>query len=121
MKKTKTGTSERALADLVSVGKATLRDFEKLGVTSVAQLAECEPEDLYETISQLDGVRHDPCVLDTFRAAVAQARDPDLPVEQARWWHWSRMRKSAARWEKRASKRRSSSTARSGGAARTTA
>ena len=26
-------------------------------------------------------------------AAVAQARDPQLPVEQCQWWYWSRKRK----------------------------
>jgi len=37
------------------------------------------------------------CVLDTFRAAVARARDPDLPVEYAVWWFWTRVRKGEVR------------------------
>jgi hypothetical protein len=85
---------ERRLGDLVSIGRAMLRDFERLGVTSVAQLAAEDPEELYERISALDLRKHDPCVLDTFRAAVAQARDPHLPEEQRRWWWWSRRRKA---------------------------
>jgi hypothetical protein len=32
-------------------------------------------------------------VLDTFRAAVAQALDPNLPRERCVWWHYSRLRK----------------------------
>jgi len=35
-------------------------------------------------------------VLDVFRAAVAQARDPRLPAEQCQWWYWSRKRKAGA-------------------------
>jgi hypothetical protein len=85
---------QRRLADLVSVGKATLRDFERLGVATVADLACRDPEELYARISALDGVRHDPCVLDVFRAAVAQARSPDLPPELCRWWTWSRLRRT---------------------------
>jgi len=85
---------QRRLADLVSVGKATLRDFERLGVATVAELARRDPEELYARISALDGVRHDPCVLDVFRAAVAQARSPDLPAELCRWWTWSRLRRA---------------------------
>jgi hypothetical protein len=86
---------ERRLRDLVSIGAAMLRDFERLGVRSVAQLAKEDPDELYERISALDMQKHDPCVLDTYRAAVAQARDPDLPAEQRNWWWWSRQRKAA--------------------------
>jgi len=24
---------------------------------------------------------------------VAQAKDPDLPIEQRQWWYWSKLRK----------------------------
>ena len=71
-----------------------LKDFELLRVTSVDELAERNPTELYEELSRLTRTRQDPCVLDTFCAAVAQARDPDLPVEQRNWWYWSRIRKA---------------------------
>ncbi len=86
---------ERKLEDLVSVGPAIRRDFELLGVYTVADLAKQEPEALYRRLSRKTGTRQDPCVLDTFRAAVAQARDPELPLEQCRWWYWSRVRKTS--------------------------
>jgi hypothetical protein len=86
-------TKSRRLKDLVSVGPATLRDFERLGIRSVEQLANCDARELYERLSSLDGRRHDPCVEDVFRAAIAQARDPDLPQELKQWWTWSRIRK----------------------------
>ena len=41
------------------------------------------------------GQSQDICVLDTFRAAVAQARNPRLPAEQANWWYWSQRRKAS--------------------------
>lgn len=84
----------RQLSDLVSVGRATLEDLRRLGVTSVADLAERDPQALYEGLYRLDGVWHDICVLDTFQAAIAQARNPDLPAEQRQWWYWSRRRKA---------------------------
>lgn len=84
----------RKLSDLVSVGRATLDDFRRLGVTSVAELAACDPQALYEGLYRLDGVWHDICVLDTFQAAIAQARDPDLPPELRQWSYWSRLRKA---------------------------
>jgi hypothetical protein len=84
----------RELEDLVSIGPAMLRDFKLLGITDVAQLSRRNPEKLYEKLCQITGQAQDICCLDVFRAAVAQARDPHLPLEQRRWWYWSRRRKA---------------------------
>ena len=86
----------RQLRDLISVGPAIERDFHRLGIRSVPQLAKQDPRKLYSRLERLTGTRQDPCVLDTFHAAVAQARNPRLPVEKCQWWYWSRKRKSAA-------------------------
>jgi hypothetical protein len=87
---------QRQLRDLISVGPAIERDFHMLGVRSVPQLAKQDPQKLYSQLERLTGTRQDPCVLDVFRAAVAQARNPRLPAQQCQWWYWSRKRKSAA-------------------------
>jgi hypothetical protein len=87
-------TSERKLKDLSGIGPAMLQDFEVLGVRSVGALARSEPDELYERLCRLTGIQHDICCLDVFRCAVAQARDPELPEEQRRWWYWSRWRKT---------------------------
>ncbi len=86
--------SDRKLEDLVSVGPAIRHDFELLGVHSVAELARRDPQKLYDALCRKTRTRQDPCVLDVFRAAVAQARDPKLPLQQCRWWYWSRLRKA---------------------------
>ncbi len=85
---------ERRLRGLTSIGPATLRDFELLGVNTVDELAMQDPRLLYEELCRITGVRQDICCLDVFRAAVAQARNPLLPPEQRRWWYWSRLRKA---------------------------
>jgi hypothetical protein len=85
-------TQQRRIKDLVSVGPAMVRDFEMLGIRSVRQLARRNPEKLYEKLCQVAGQAQDICCLDVFRAAVAQARNPRLPLEQAQWWYWSRQR-----------------------------
>ncbi len=90
----------RTLGDLGSVGPAMVRDFERLGIRSVAQLARVNPEKLYERLCRVTRQRHDICCLDVFSAAVAQARNPKLPAAQRHWWYWSRRRK--ARDKKRA-------------------
>jgi len=86
--------AKRELGRLVSIGPAMLRDFELLGIRSVAQLARRNPQSMYRDLCRITGERQDPCVLDTFCAAVAQARDPLLPPEQCQWWYWSRRRKA---------------------------
>jgi Pathogenicity locus len=95
-KKEKSMPSQRSLQNLISVGPAILRDFELLGVRSVPQLAKQDPHKLYSRLERLTGKHQDPCVLDTFQAAVAQARNPRLPAEKCQWWYWSRKRKSQA-------------------------
>ncbi|MBM3757043.1 MAG: hypothetical protein FJW38_24045 [Acidobacteria bacterium] len=72
-----------------------LSDFDLLGVRSVSDLARRNPDALYLCLCDLTGVQQDPCVLDTLRCAVAQAKDPNLPAEQCNWWWWwSRQRLS---------------------------
>jgi Pathogenicity locus len=86
--------SERKFQDLVSVGPAIERDFEMMGIRSVAQLSKQNPKTMYDKLCKLTGERQDPCVLDTFEAAVAQAVNPRLPAEKCQWWYWSRKRKA---------------------------
>ena len=88
-------TPKRRLEDLVSVGPAMAQDFELLGIHSVAQLRRRNPEKLYQRLCEVTGKAQDICCLDVFRAAVAQARNPRLPLEQRPWWHWSRLRKAS--------------------------
>jgi hypothetical protein len=84
----------RQLKDLISIGPAMLRDFEMLKIRSVADLAKADPRRMYQKLCQLTGERQDPCVLDVFRSAVAQAKNPRLPAEKCQWWYWSRVRKA---------------------------
>jgi hypothetical protein len=87
----------RALGDLISIGPAMLRDFELLGITSVRELARQNPQRMYKKMERATGRRQDPCVLDTFCAAVAQAKNPRLAAEKCQWWWWSRRRKKRSK------------------------
>ena len=84
----------RQLRDLAGIGPAMLKDFGLLHIGSVEQLGQHDPMMLYDDLCRLTGTRQDPCVLETFSAAVAQARDPNLPAEQCNWWYWSGIRKA---------------------------
>jgi hypothetical protein len=87
---------ERRLGDLESVGPATLRDFATLGIRTVEQLARRDATALFDELCRARGRRLDPCCEDVFAAAIAQARDPELPPERRRWWFWTRVRKQRA-------------------------
>ncbi len=79
----KTSTDTRKLRDLAGIGKSIEANLISLGVTSVAALASRDGEDLYDQLCTKTRTRQDPCVLDTFRCAVAQARNPRLPRRNA--------------------------------------
>ena len=93
-------TEKRELKDLISIGPAMLRDFELLGIQSVNQLAKQDPKKLYDRLGKIAKQHHDICVLDTFEAAVAQAKNPRLPVEKCQWWWWSEKRKQGSKNQK---------------------
>ena len=86
-------TSVMQLSELRNIGKAMLRDFDLLGITSVAQLAGQDADELYMRISILTGARHDPCVHDTYAAAIHQAKTG----EALNWWAFTPLRKERQR------------------------
>ena len=76
--------------DLPNIGKAMAKDFARLGIESPLELAGCDPDEMYRRIGELDGMRHDPCVLDTYRAVVDFAKGgPSRP-----WWDYTPLRKA---------------------------
>ncbi len=103
-RKQKIAAEERRLEDLISVGPAIRRQLALLGVYTVAQLARRNPEALYRRLCRKTKMRQDICVLDVYRAAVAQAQNPDLPSEHCVWWYWSRVRKNSGTVPDRPSK-----------------
>jgi hypothetical protein len=85
--------SQSELQSIPNVGPAVARKLERLDVASVADLRGGDGEELFERLCALDGQRHDPCLLDTFVAAVDYANGaPPRP-----WWEYSRERKARAR------------------------
>jgi hypothetical protein len=82
------GTADDLLA-LRNVGPAVRADLARLGVRNAAHLARLDADRLYRKLQRLTGVRPDPCLWDTFAAAIHQARTGEaLP-----WWHFTRERK----------------------------
>lgn len=86
----------RELKDLFSVGHATMKDLDLLGVHSVEDLRDKDATALYEQLCRIAGIKMDICCEDVFRAAIEQARNPKLELEKCQWWYWSAVRKKTA-------------------------
>ena len=75
-----------------NVGPAIAADLRRLGVDDPSDLVGQDPGALYDRLCTADGLRHDPCVLDVFSAAIAYVNgEPARP-----WWEFSRERKARA-------------------------
>ena len=82
--------TEIELQKLPNVGPAVARMLIRIGVETADDLRGKDPDALYGALCEVDGVRHDPCVLDTLTAAVDFANGaPARP-----WWFYSRERKA---------------------------
>ena len=77
------------LEDIPNVGPAVAADLRRLGITSPGELAGRDPYAMYDDLCRLTGQRHDPCLLDTFIAAVRYMEGgPKKP-----WWKFTAERK----------------------------
>jgi hypothetical protein len=77
------------LEDIPNVGPAVATDLCRLGITSPGKLAGRDPYAMYDDLCRLTGRRHDPCLLDTFIAAVRYMEGgPKKP-----WWEFTEERK----------------------------
>jgi hypothetical protein len=81
------------LTSVPNIGPAVARKLQRLGLQQAGDLRGRDPQELYDRLCALDRQRHDPCLLDTFVAAVAFADGgPARP-----WWEFSRERKARER------------------------
>src|SRR5262245_45442191 len=77
------------LEDIPNVGPAVAGDLRRLGITSPGELPGRDPYALYDELCRVTGERHDPCLLDTFIAAVRfMEGGPKKP-----WWKFTAERK----------------------------
>ena len=77
------------LEDIPDVGPAVAGDLRQLGIATSAGLPGRDPYALYDELCRITGHRHDPCLLDTFIAAVRyMERAPTRP-----WWKYKGERK----------------------------
>lgn len=80
----------RTLEQIPNIGPAAAADLRLLGIAKPEELRGRDAFVLYQQLCAITGERHDPCVLDTFMAAVDFMRGaPGAP-----WWHYTAERKA---------------------------
>jgi len=89
-----------SLQEIPNVGPSLAESLERAGIKRPGQLKGKDPHVLYATLCKRTGVRHDPCVLDTFISAVRYMEGG--PVQP--WWNFTTERQeNRARWDTRMS------------------
>ena len=79
----------RVFTDIPNIGPSMAGDFALLGFAAPTQLVGQDPYALYDRLCELTHCRQDPCVADTFIAAVRfMEGSPPHP-----WWHYTAERK----------------------------
>src|SRR5271163_4440149 len=77
------------LEEIPNVGPAIAADLRQLGITLPDELPGRDPYEMYDDLCRITGQRHDPCLLDTFIAAVRfREGAPKKP-----WWKYTAERK----------------------------
>jgi hypothetical protein len=78
-----------SLQEIPNIGPSIAASLERAGIKRPNQLKRKDPYLLYARLCKRTGVRHDPCVLDTFISAVRYMEGgPAQP-----WWHFTRERR----------------------------
>ena len=78
------------LEQLPNIGPSIAGDLRGIGIQKPQQLAGQDPLQLYQKLCQTTGKRHDPCVLDTFIAAIDFMRG----AAPRPWWTYTAQRKA---------------------------
>ncbi len=77
------------LTDLPNIGPALAKELRFIGIETPQQLKGKDPRDLYNTLCEKRGKRHDPCVLDVFMS-ITDFMNGGVPRV---WWDYTNERK----------------------------
>ena len=77
------------LEDIPNIGPSLAEDLRMIGITRPDDLKGKDGLSLYKKLNQVTGSRHDPCVADTFLAAV----DFMNGGKAQPWWNFTTQRK----------------------------
>lgn len=91
--KAKSASEAKKLEDIPNIGPRIANDLRLLGIGTPQKLSGKDPVKLYRDLNRKTGQRHDPCVLDTFMAAV-DFMNGGKPMP---WWSFTEQRKKISK------------------------
>jgi hypothetical protein len=78
----------REFTIIPGVGKIIAQDLYNIGLRSIEDLKDADPEDLYEKICHFQGCLVDRCMLYVCRCAVYYASESHHDAYWLKWWNW---------------------------------
>jgi hypothetical protein len=76
------------LDQIPGVGKRTLKEMQNIGINSIDQLEDQDPQKLYEKLCDIKASPPDRCLLYVLRCAVYYASNTEHDPELLQWWNW---------------------------------
>lgn len=86
-------TAVKELQVIPGVGKSTANDLWDLGLRSIDDLKDKDPEELYLKLCAIRGQHIDRCMLYVLRCAVYFASNDTYDPELLKWWNWKDRKK----------------------------
>lgn len=83
-----TKLSKNDLKNIPGVGKNMEQHFFNIGIFTIDDLIEKNPEELFLKDCSVKGFQDDRCVLYVFRLAVYYANNSVREPEKLKWWNW---------------------------------
>jgi hypothetical protein len=82
--------SLKELMKIPGVGKSIAGNLWDIGIHSISDLKDQDPEQLFNISNKFAGVTQDRCLLYVFRCAVyyANTEKPELEPQKLKWWNW---------------------------------
>jgi len=82
--------SQNNLMQIPGVGKSISQDLINIGIYSVEDLKDRDPQDLYRQSNAYAGQVQDRCLLYVFRCAVyyAETKTGERDPRKLKWWNW---------------------------------
>ena len=87
----KKSEKEKILAEfrqIPGVGKIIAQDFWNIGLRSINDLKNADPDALYQALCAFQHTQVDRCMLYVFRCAVYYASTKNTDPELLKWWNW---------------------------------
>jgi len=76
------------LKQIPGVGKSIEQDFKQIGINSIKDLTNKDPETLYKKMCAKQGEKLDRCLLYVCKTATYYANNKTHNPEKLKWWNW---------------------------------